>query len=81
MRVLVFIVKLFLLCFYLLEDLAFYVSRSLDKIIQKTAKLLLFVVPIIVYNIIDNVYSITPKLTIYIMGVVNICLNFMSTVT
>ncbi len=36
--------------------------------------------PIAIYNVVDNYYHVTPRLTIYFMELIDLCLNLLSLV-
>lgn len=78
MKVLGFILKICTLIFLLLETIVYYLLNRLDKTVIFIGKALALIAPMAIYNIIDHMYNITPKLTIYIMGLVNICQNLLS---
>lgn len=78
LKLLVFIV---LLVFETLQDIAILLYRSANYIILKIEKLIVLFAPVVVYNIIDNLYNITPKITMYAIGVFQQCLSLLSSET
>lgn len=78
MKVVQFVAKFFYLIYLALEYLFYYVLDRIDKTILFAGKVLAIVAPIAIYNVLDNMYAITPKLTIYAMGLINLCLSLLS---
>lgn len=64
-----------------LQSAIFFTYNLLNGILSRLEKLIVLFAPVVVYNIIDNLYNITPKITLYIMGVFQQCLSLLSSGT
>ena len=56
-----------------------FIIRMINKTFIIAEKVILLFIPIVIYSLVDHQYNITPRITLYIMGVIQQCLNFMST--
>jgi hypothetical protein len=81
MIILHFIVKLIILAFTLLETVAQSIVNCFNRSISLLGRLIVAFTPVVVYNIIDSSYNVTPRLIIFIMGVINTCLNLISSLS
>lgn len=78
MKVLGFIIKVITLIYLLLEEVVYYLIKRIDKTIALLGKAIALILPVMIYSVVDNMYNLTPKLTIYVMGLVNTCLNLLN---
>lgn len=70
--------KILIIIFLFIESLVVSILKGLDNSVKWSGKVLMTIAPIAVYNILDHLYLITPKLTLYIIGLVNTWKNLLS---
>jgi len=78
MKVLNLILKFFVLIYILIESAVLTLLSYVDRSIQALGKVLLLIAPIAIYNVLDNLYNVTPRLTIFALGIFHSCLNLLS---
>ena len=78
MKLLSLVFKVLFFILLTLESLIYFSLNRLEKSLNYLGKLIVLFLPVIVYNILDNLYHITPRLVIEIMGLFELCLSLLS---